>query len=303
MAARQFAFPDFKWFIGVVEDVQDPKEMGRLQLRVYGYHTEDKGLIPTEMLPWATVANGIQSASLSGLGHSPTGVVKGTTVWGFFVDGDNAEMPLICGTLPGIPKAPDPSVGFNDPDGVYPDKPGESDVNRLSRGDTSETVIEAMRADIDEARVAFGGQWKEPETKYAAKYPFNHVHESISGHVHEVDDTEGAERLHRHHKAGTFEEVHPDGTVVNKVVKDRYSLTMGDDYVHIKGDCKVHIEGKSSVFINGDADIEIDGNLKETVHGNYEMQVDGSATWKVNGDWRRESDTHIADNAPMIDHN
>lgn len=300
---RKFSFPEFKWWVGVVEDVADPKEAGRLQVRIYGYHTADKGLIPTDVLPWATVVGAIDGANLSGLGASPVGVVKGTTVMGFFMDGESAEMPVIMGTMPGIPKAPDPSLGFNDPDGVYPDKPGESDVNRLSRGDTRGTVVEKIRGGVDTSRVAFGGSWTEPQSKYGAKYPFNHVHESRAGHVVEIDDTEGKERLSRHHKIGTFEEISPDGTRVHKVVKDNYEIVHGNDYVYVKGNCKVFVEGTCHLLVGGDLNIEVDGNVKETIHGNYELQVDGYSSMNVDGDWARSSQTHIADNAPGIDHN
>ena len=31
----------FIWFVGVVEDRADPKNLGRLRVRCLGYHTED----------------------------------------------------------------------------------------------------------------------------------------------------------------------------------------------------------------------------------------------------------------------
>ena len=57
----------FTWFVGVVEDRNDPVELGRVRVRAFGWHTEDKEKIPTDSLPWAQVMNGIQSASVSGL--------------------------------------------------------------------------------------------------------------------------------------------------------------------------------------------------------------------------------------------
>ena len=303
MTARQFKMPEFVWWMGVVERFDDPEELGRLGVRIYGYHNEDLGKLPTDKLPWAVVSNGIQSSSLSGLGHSPTGIVQGTTVWGFFQDGENAEVPVIVGSLPGKPPKPEGGKGFADPDGKYPNKPDESDVNRLSRGKTNETVVEKIRNGIDEAQVAFGGQWKERKTDYAAKYPFNHVHESISGHVHEIDDTEGKERISQHHKKGTFYEVYPDGSKVTKVVKDNYEIVHGDDYILVKGNVKVNIKGNASLLVEGNADVEVKGNRRDRVHGNWDIEVYGKSDWTVNGNWNRTSGTHIEDNAPMIDHN
>ena len=58
----------FAWFTGVVEDVMDPKEMGRLRIRCFGYHTADKAQIPTDKLPWALVMLRVTSASMAGVG-------------------------------------------------------------------------------------------------------------------------------------------------------------------------------------------------------------------------------------------
>ena len=97
-----FSFPPFQWFLGVVENRHDPKELGRVQVRIFGYHTGDTGKIPTESLPWAIVSQDITSAANSGVGRSPTGIVEGTTVWGFFADGENAQTPIVVGTLAGM---------------------------------------------------------------------------------------------------------------------------------------------------------------------------------------------------------
>ena len=131
-------FKNFQYFFGVVEDRQDPLKMGRVRVRAFGVHTEDRSKIPTEDLPWATPIMPYTSASISGIGESPTGPVEGTWVFGFFVDGKQMQAPMIMGTLAGAPEAYN-DLGFNDPNKVYPkiDVPGESDVNRLARGDNA----------------------------------------------------------------------------------------------------------------------------------------------------------------------
>jgi hypothetical protein len=106
----------FIWFHGVVEDRQDPDMLGKVKVRILGYHTQDKSYIKTEDLQWAYVAQGITSAAMNGLGETPLGVVPGTWVFGFFRDGTNCQDPCIIGTFGGIPQiAPDPTKGFNDP--------------------------------------------------------------------------------------------------------------------------------------------------------------------------------------------
>ncbi len=63
--------------------------------------------------------------------------------------------------------------------------------------------------------------------------PFNHVKETESGHIQEFDDTPGAERIQTYHRSGTFEEIHPDGTRVVKVVAKNYTVIMGENDIHI----------------------------------------------------------------------
>jgi hypothetical protein len=143
---------NFQYFFGVVEDRQDPLKMGRVRVRAFGVHTEDRSKIPTESLPWATPIMPYTSASISGIGESPTGPVEGTWVFGFFVDGKQLQQPMIMGTLAGAPEAYN-DLGFNDPNKVYPkiEIPGESDVNRLARGD-------AIRASTIEAPSVRAGE-------------------------------------------------------------------------------------------------------------------------------------------------
>ena len=49
-------FDGFYWFIGVVEDIDDPLQLGRCRIRINNLHSSDKDLLPTEDLPFATPA-------------------------------------------------------------------------------------------------------------------------------------------------------------------------------------------------------------------------------------------------------
>ena len=137
----------FHWFIGVVEDRNDPLKVGRVRVRAVGYHTENKTILPTEDLPWATVMTSTESSGMSGLGTTPHFLVLGTHIVGFFRDVDCQE-PVIMGALPGAPgQYGNPNVGFADPTrrssdtsevdynrSFYPKTPEESDINELARG-------------------------------------------------------------------------------------------------------------------------------------------------------------------------
>lgn len=89
------------WF-GVVEDRMDPLEIGRVRVRILGFHPEDRKRFPTEKLPWATIINPPQSASLSGKGYTPVGLVEGSWVVGFFIDGPAAQLPVVIGSITGM---------------------------------------------------------------------------------------------------------------------------------------------------------------------------------------------------------
>ena len=365
---RDFVGHSFIWWQGVVEDIDDPLKLGRCRVRILGYHTEEKKDIKTEHLPWAYPIQPITSAAISGIGTSPTGMVPGTWVVGFFRDGASAQEPIMMGTIGGIPEeAAETSKGFNDPresdelesapkdafkkqtyhrDGKgaeleneekgkqYPKDAAleEADTNRLARNEKIDETIVQLKKDnqdkdvpkafkkqnsVSAASPAEGGsprtdgsyeeKWTEPNTPYAAEYPHNHVYESESGHTIEVDDTPGAERLHRYHRSGTFEEIHPDGSRVTKIVNDEYEITLKDKYVHIDGKETTTIDKGLKLLVNSDSEsgnnidiqvgensnvnLEIDkGDLNYTLHkgdvngyvnGNYTLDITGNMTERI----------------------
>lgn len=105
------------------------------------------------------------------------------------------------------------------------------------------------------------GSWSEPTTPYAAQFPYNKVQQSESGHVIEIDDTPGAERVHIFHRSGSFIEFHPNGTVVYKNLRDGYDLTMGDKYVKVAGACHISVDGKATLFAKGNVEVQSDGDI------------------------------------------
>ena len=121
-----------------------------------------------------------------------------------------------------------------------------------------------------------GTAFSEPAVPYDATYPYNHVYESEGGHIREMDDTKGAERIHERHSSGTGYEIHPHGTKVTRVKKDNYDLITGDSYAHIKGNSSTTVDGGVRVFVNADASTD-DQNYTIQVgkNANVNIQVDG----------------------------
>ena len=291
----------FIWFVGVVEDRDDPVQLGRLRVRVFGHHTDDKSKIKTEDLPWAQVMNGVQSASVGGLGFSPTGIVEGTWVIGFFMDGERAQEPVVMGTLPGIPSDfPDTSKGFNDPTGTYPKNVDDSDVNTAAREDTcadhpARLLKNANRVNDDGTEVQYptarppkipsvAEDRSQPYYKlYAWKerpaaddvdswYPYNHVRETESGHLEEFDDTPGNSRYHRFHPSGSYEEILNDGTRTVKIIGE---------------DNEIVVQGKN-MYIGGDWNVTVEGTKRELIKGNYHLEVEGEVSYDFKQSWQRK---------------
>jgi len=86
---------------------------------------------------------------------------------------------------------------------------------------------------------------QQAPSPYAAVYPFNHVYESESGHLIEVDDTPTKERLHWYHRAGTFTEFHPKGSRTDRVTGHHYHMVTGNAETIISGLQKRIIENDS----------------------------------------------------------
>jgi len=93
----------FFWWVGEVEDHEDPMKLGRVKCRVLGYYTNVRGGttgdLPTKYLPWATVMQHTAQSGNDKQGESSGQLQPGAIVMGFFMDGDSAQMPIVIGVL------------------------------------------------------------------------------------------------------------------------------------------------------------------------------------------------------------
>ena len=380
----QLRYPPFSWWQGVVEDRDDPALMGRYRVRILGHHTQNKEKLPTEHLPWAIPMQPISSAAISGIGTSPTGLVEGSAVMGFFADGEEGQIPIIMGSFgvtSHLPREDDDGavipfdrsiVGFYDPKGTHPhyrypkrkvtnkQKPEPADGVTHASGrprenpeydENGEDVGENILQEADSSRLARGvpgeqphveehyslkgkresrvegipiampnlvsggtkpgafthpggpefGEdieirepdfscrfWNEPHPqqtppdmfadpeKSKSKYPYNHVTETESGHIFEVDDTLGAERIHEYHRTGTFYEVQPTGDKVTKVVGDDFEIDLKNKLIYIKGDYTMTVDGDYFLNVKGSKVEHISGHCFQTVRGTRVTKVQGN---------------------------
>ncbi len=96
----------FRWWIGQVapEDAQGDqlKQSGsawgcRLKVRIFGYHPPNETELPNKDLPWAHVLLSPQGGSGKANRGRSLRISPGDTVLGFFLDGDDAQLPMIMG--------------------------------------------------------------------------------------------------------------------------------------------------------------------------------------------------------------
>ena len=128
--------------------------------------------------------------------------------------------------------------------------------------------------------------WTEPEsaanTDYQPVYPYNNVTQTRSGHMFELDDTKGRERVRLQHRANTFIEMHPDGSEVHKIFGDGYSITLGDHIISIGVD-DGNLAKKLQITVYGDVNMQIMGDKIENIEGDVTQHIKGSYTQVVEG--------------------
>lgn len=180
-------------------------------------------------------------------------------------------------------------VGFRDPNNKYPLKEyiGESDINRLARGIIDGTVVKMKDANrkLGIPKALGMGEWDQPPAAFGAKYPFNKVYETESGHVQEFDDTPTQERIHTYHRSGTFTEIDANGSQVNYIVGDNFILMEQNGCIHVAGECNLTAAGNVNIFTQSDANIQVSGNASLEVGNNLDVGVANNVTMRVGSDF------------------
>jgi hypothetical protein len=267
-------------WVGTVVDINDPLKANRVKVRIFGL-VDDAVL--NEDLPWSVVQMPVTSSSSTGIGENHN-LKTGSTVTVSFLDGTEMQIPIVTGTISGFQETQlaGKHSGFELP---IETRLAEPDTNRIARNENNDYTVIGYRKGtlVTNIQTAFGAKWSEPETLYNSIYPYNRVTETISGHVFEIDDTKDSERIHQFHKSGTFEEIFPDGSDVNKIVNDKFEIVYGDDSIYIKGNANVTIEGTNNVCIVGDSNLQVYGNVTEEINGNVTRTIHGNVTEKIDG--------------------
>ena len=119
----------------------------------------------------------------------------------------------------------------------------------------------------------------EPPNPAKPSYPHNKTMTTASGHVIEMDDTPGAERLHVYHKSGSYSEIDGSGNRVDKTTGNHFMIDLANSKVYVKGEYAIQAEGSINILSNGptqisgneikvssDTSIAITAGPKATIH-------------------------------------
>ena len=97
----------YTWWVGEIEDVRDPSQIGRVKVRILGWYTGNNDgqaylkEVPMEILPWATVLLPCDQPQTKSSGTT-TELQPGAWVLGFFLDGEEAQLPCVLGAFRGF---------------------------------------------------------------------------------------------------------------------------------------------------------------------------------------------------------
>ncbi len=151
----------FVWWIGQIpnEDVWKENKAGypqpnnsdapgfaeRYKVRIMGYHTGAMEDLKDEELPWATVMYPVTAGGGGRASYQSANLTQGCFVFGFFLDGDQCQVPVIMGAL-----------GYNDYQAVKSTLPQRNGFLPMTGFTEKETVksVTTVKAEEDEGIVA-----------------------------------------------------------------------------------------------------------------------------------------------------
>lgn len=174
--------------------------------------------------------------------------------------------------------------GFVDPSGDYPKRDYffGSSINKAAVG--------AKVNNLSLGGSEYGIDLDLPEQR-PSEYPYNQVQETESGHVIEIDDTPGGERILIKHRTGAGMELRADGSVLISSQKQTVQVTGGDQTVIVEGEGDLIYRGNVTLRVAGDFDVDVGGdyNLRvagdknETIKGRHTKTVDRDQNYTIRG--------------------
>jgi len=283
-------FSNMLHFVGVVEANNDLTNNGRVKVRAFGIHPprnseSDTDSVPTDHLPWASVLDG-------SYGVSPVIPSVGDWVFGFFIDGAEAQQPMIMGRLPGQHLQMPAGSGEPGEDGYLPPEVvnqfGKPDLHRYQGGEGAsqgQTLAQRVFANTNIPQ-ADGDSFDEPPIMMPGNNYKNRVIKSSDGDNFIVlgsgEDGEASDYFLISHSSGSVFQIDANGTIFVKSFADKYNTTQGVESSYVRGSSHSTIDedytlkvGKSGkISVNGRLDIECtDFNVRAARNINLDAGV------------------------------
>lgn len=169
--------------------------------------------------------------------------------------------------------------GFDDPTGQFPrlEYQFASSINRAALG----TEVHRLYMGGGDANVALQLPDAAP-----SDYPLNQVQETASGHIIEIDDTPGNERILIRHNSGAGVELTSQGDIAISSRNNRVEVTGSDHTVIVEGEGNLIYRGNLNLRVTGDLNIDC-LNYNVNARGNKVENISGSSTTNVGSNSRR----------------
>lgn len=253
----------FLWWVGVVEDVSDPLLIGRARVRIFGYHPQYKidenenpenaiNRLPISELPWAMPILPLNTPNAYGK------LNLGEWVFGFFLDGRDAQEPAILGYIPSVPPYEQPTVGdlfgkygsnvrtfnhvydkneeFRSQDFSQPSKEYSRRLNRYSFKTSAGHLFELIDdvSDLYKQEVSLANATGS-KLKMTADHLGNHdltLSEAGGQNITLSTTSAGARSINISHPTGASISISPDGSIVISAAagKDIQATGSGGSY-------------------------------------------------------------------------
>ena len=281
---KELEYNGINLYFGIVESRDDPLELGRYRVRIFGIHSPDKTSIPTESLPLAPVMLPVTSAGHNGVGQTPK-LIIGSHVAVTFLDGQKMQKPFVIGSVAGIREDTRITINGTDVPGNNPGGfPANADSDYISQSSLPRNARSGA-TNRPNLNVSAGPVSEPQDLRHKRQYPYSQVRQSESGHSEEWDDTPGNERILTQHRSGTFQEIRPDGSQVNKIFGDGYEIIAKDKNVIVKGTCNIVIENDCNFKVGGDLDFDVSGSINLNSGENINMNANKGIGFVTNGNW------------------
>ena len=131
------------------------------------------------------------------------------------------------------------------------------------------------------------------------KYNYNQTIKTQSGHLIEIDDSSGDERIHIHHKTGTDILIDHEGNIKVLGVKDADIKITDNVTWDIGKNSTIKIGGNSKITVQGNLETTVSGNNTLTVSGNLDCNTSGSFTNKANSITSQAQGAHTLKGSPL----